>query len=82
MHTEGTNEGRQTESSTNICMLPCVKHSWWEAAVKHRELSMVLCDDLVRWGRSGEGSSRQRGYMLCILIADSLCCTAETNRTL
>ena len=33
----------------------------WEAAVEHRELSSVTCDDLQAWNRGG--SSRERGYM-------------------
>ena len=43
---------------------------------KNRELRLVLCDDL-----EGEEGSRERGDT-CILIADSLCYRAETNRTL
>ena len=33
--------------------------SWWEAAVPRRELSLVLCECLERWG----GGSRGKGYM-------------------
>jgi len=33
-----------------------------EAAVQHRELSSVLCDDLEGWD-GGEGGSRGRRYM-------------------
>ena len=42
----------------------------------HKELSSVLRDDLE--GRDGEWV----GGAICILIADSHCCTAETNTTL
>ena len=36
----------------------------WEAAVKHRELSSVLCDDLKGWeAGKWERGSRGRGYM-------------------
>ena len=45
----------------------------------------MLCDHLEGWDREGgrEGDTRGRGYGdICIHIADSLCCTAETNATL
>ena len=54
-----------------------------EHAIKHRELSLVLCDDLEGWDGGWEGGSRGRGYGdICIRIADSFCSTAETNTTL
>ena len=40
-----------------------------------KELYFVLCGDL-------NGKEIQRRDDICICIADSLCCTAETNRTL
>ena len=42
----------------------------------HKELSSVLRDDLD--GRDG----KRVGGDICILIADSHCCTEETNTTL
>ena len=42
----------------------------------HREFSSVLCEDLER--RDGKWV----GGDICILIADSHCCRAETNTTL
>ena len=43
----------------------------------------MLCDHLEGWDREGEGDARGRGYGdICILIADSLCYTAEINTTL
>ena len=40
----------------------------------------MLCDHLEGWDR--EGGSRGRGYWdICMHIADSFCCTAETNNT-
>ena len=33
----------------------CKIDSWWEAAVEHREVNSVLCDDLE--GRDGVGGS-------------------------
>ena len=53
-----------------------------EAAVQHRELSFVLCDYLEEWdGRWSEKEALEEGD-ICILRADSHCCTAETNTTL
>ena len=49
--------------------------------MERRELNSVLCGDLDGWdGVGGEGGPRGRG--LCIHIADSLRCTAETNTIL
>jgi len=44
------------------------------------QLSLLLCDDLEWWGgmRGGGREAHDRGD-ICIHIADSLCCTAETN---
>ena len=44
----------------------------------------MLCDDLDGWDGSGCRGGREapEGGNICILMADSLCCTAETNRTL
>ena len=47
-----------------------------------RELSSVLCDDLDGWDGGGGGREVQEGGDICIHIADSLHCTAETNTTL
>ena len=52
----------------------CEPDNWQEGAAKHRELGSVLCDDLVGWDLEGGD--------VHIHIADSLCCTAETNTTL
>ena len=41
----------------------------------------MLCDDLEGWDREG-GREMQEGGDICIRIADSLCCIAETNTTL
>ena len=62
----------------------CKTESWWEAAAWHRELSLVLCDDLDRWECGGEGGGReaQEGWDIFMQIVDSHCYTAETNTTL
>ena len=41
----------------------------------------MLCDHLEGWDREG-GREAQEGGDIGIHIADSLCCTAETNTTL
>ena len=45
-------------------------------------LSSVLCDDLKGVGWGGGGREAHEGGDICLLIADSCCCTAETNTTL
>ena len=57
----------------------CKIDSWWEPAVGHRELSLVLRGDLEGCEGGVAGGSRQRG---CMHRADSLCCSAKTNTTL
>ena len=43
----------------------------------------MLCDDLDGWdGEVGGGREVQEGGDICIHIADSVRCTAETNTTL
>ena len=37
----------------------------------------MLCDDLK--GKDGRGREAQEGGTICIIIADSHCCTAEIN---
>ena len=46
----------ETSHDIYIYTLPCVKHNYWEADVKHREFSSVLCDDLEGWDA---GSGRE-----------------------
>ena len=61
----------------------CETDTWWEAALEHRELSSVLYCDLDEWeGGGGGGRDVQEGGDICTHLADSLCCTAETNTTL
>ena len=48
---------------------------------KIKVLSSVPCDDLERWNRR-MGEEAQEGGDTCIHMADSWCCTAETNTTL
>ena len=42
----------------------------------------MICDDLEGWGGDGGEREAQEVGDICIYIADSCCCTAETNTTL
>ena len=42
----------------------------------------MLCDDLKGWDGGWGGREASGGAYICILLADSHCCTAETNTTL
>jgi len=60
--------GTNWESSIDIYMLPCVKHSQQEAAEEHRELSSALWDDLEGWDGSEVGGGLQREGM-CVYVS-------------
>ena len=59
----------------------CEIGSQQEAAIQHRGLNSVLCDDL-EGQDGGEGWETQEGVDICIHVADSHCFTAETSTTL
>ena len=49
----------------------CKTDSQWEAAIEHRELSSVLCDDLEGW----EGEAQEEGtcvYVLLVIVQQRL----------
>ena len=46
------------------------------------KLSSVLCGDLEGWDGGMGRREAEEGGDICILIADSRCCIAETNTTL
>ena len=52
--------------------------------MKHRKLSLGFCDDIEGWGEEvGCGGKKvQEGGDICMNMADSFYCTAETNTTL
>ena len=55
------------------------------AAAERRELSLVPCDDLVGTGEAmeaGIGREVEEGGGICTHIADTLCCTAESDTSL
>ena len=41
-------------SDTHTLTAVCTMDSWWEAAVGHRALSSVLCDDPEEWGEKSK----------------------------
>ena len=52
-----------------------------EHAIKHRKLSLVLCDDVDEWNGWGGREVQEEGD-IGIHIVDSVYCTVETNTTL
>ena len=56
----------------------CKGESWGEIAVKHREPSLVLCDDLKVGVGVREGGLRRRVYM-CGYGSFPLFCMTEAN---
>ena len=93
-HREGKKGGMNSESSIDVHFTECKTDSQWEAAVQHRELNLLLCDDLDGEGwdeeagerEAQEGGERERERYIYIYIyivtSNSHCCTAETNTTL
>ena len=58
----GRDKPRETHG--HVSATPCERDSWWEAAAKHRELSLVLCDQLEGWDEGAwEAGQRERGSM-------------------
>ena len=63
------------EPKTTMCKID----SWWESVVWHRELKLVLCENLEKWmGWEGGGRLEKRGYLYIVMTYLS-CCMAETN---
>ena len=56
--------------------------SKWKFAVWHRELNLVFGDNLEEWDGEGDGMGIQEGEDICIPVADSCWCMAETNTIL
>ena len=48
----------------------------------NRELNLVLCDNLEDWDGVGHGAEVQDRRHVCVLVADSCGCMAETNTIL
>ena len=60
----------------------CKVDSHWEFTVLLKELKLVLCDNLEEWDGVGVGREVQEGGNICIPMADSCRCMAETNTAL
>ena len=72
-------------SFANICFHSegCLFNSFMVFFAVRKLLSLMLCGDpdgSNEWGLCGRET--QEGGEICIHIADSVCCTAETNTTL
>ena len=65
----GKNELR--EQHGNIYITECKIDSQWEFAIKHRELKLVLCDDLEGCDGVGGRSKVQEEGDICTPMADS-----------
>ena len=57
----------------------CKIDSQWEFAVWLRKLKQGLCINLEAWDGEEVGRDFQKGGDIWIHIADSLCCTVDTN---
>ena len=85
MDTEVEGEsGTNGESSMEKCTLPYVK---WIASGNllydsGTSRSRLLCDNLEGWDVVGGGREVQEGGDICIPVADSCWCMAETNTIL
>ena len=60
----------------------CKTDVQWEFVVWHRELNPVLCDNLKGWDGMGDGRETLKGRDICIPMADSCCCMAESSTIL
>ena len=56
----------------------CKIDSQWEFAVWLRELKLSLCNNLEGWDGERDGKEIQEGGDVCIPMADSYWCLAET----
>ena len=50
----------------------CEKDSSWEAAIQHRELSSVLCDDLEGWDEGVGGRLKREGMDVYIQLSHTV----------
>ena len=78
---------KEIEIQMNVLTKQYLYNNEYSFVVKRlsiRFLSLILCGDLEDWdgrGWVGGGDTQERGD-ICIHIADSLQCTAETNTVL
>ena len=55
-----------TQTHTHIHTTMCKIASEWEVAVYHRELSLVLCDDLEVWDGGVGGRLKREGLRVLV----------------
>ena len=65
------------EIGTDVDALLCVKQIASGSLLYSAGSSAQLCDDLEGWDEGGERKPKRKN--ICVHVADSLCCTAETN---
>ena len=70
------------ESNMETYITICKTDSQWEFAIWLRELKRGLCDNLEVCDGQGDGRESQEGGDICIPMADSRWCLAETNKIL
>ena len=70
------------ESNMETYITICKIDSQWEFAVWLRELKPGLCNNLEGWDGEDGGREGQEGGDICIPMADSCWCLAETNKIL
>jgi len=75
-------DGRYGESNMETYITMCKIDSQWEFAIWLGELTLVLCNNLEVWDEEGGRKEVQEWGDICVPMADSCWCLAETNRIL
>ena len=73
--------GHLTSQSLSF-LIRKVDHHKAEETVWLGELKLEVCDNLKGWDGMGSGREGQEGGDMCVPLADSCWCMAETNTTL
>ena len=70
------------KSNMETYITTCKIDSQWKFAVWLRELKQGLCNNLEEWDGEGDGREVQEGGDVCVAVADTCWCLAETNKIL
>ena len=70
------------QSNTEIYNTVCKTDSQWEFAVWLEEFKQGLCKNLEGWDGEGDGREVLEAGDICIPVADSCWCLAETSKIL